>query len=342
MKRVLAALAGLIGLVTQAAAQDALAEFYRGKQVQLRIGSAPGSGYDIAGRLVAPYIGKYLPGNPTVVVQNVPGAGSLTLANQLYNTVPKDGTVIGVVTNGMPTAPLLTPDTAKFDPTHFGWIGAQAPETQIVMVWHTSPVQTLDDLFKKELLVGAVALGTATVDVPLVTNAAAGTKFKLVMGYESTGNIDLAMERGEVFGHAAAGWVSVKSRNQEWLKSGKAKIIVQYGLKKHPDLQDIPLFPMPAAEADRQAVELMFARQEFGRPLLAPPGVPAERLAALRKAFAATMKDADFLKDAARADAEVNPVSGEDLDKLAAQIMKTDAGVVARVRALLDPDAQKK
>ena len=341
MKRAFLAVAGLL-FANAAHAQDPLADFYRGKQIQLRIGSAPGSGYDIAGRLVAPYIGKYLPGAPNVVVQNVPGAGSLTLANQLYNTAAKDGTVIGVVTNGMPTAPLLTPDTARFDPRHFGWIGAQAPETQIVMVWHTSPVQTLNDLFKKELLVGAVALGTATVDVPLVTNAAAGTKFKLVMGYESTGNIDLAMERGEVFGHAAAGWVSVKSRNQAWLQSGKAKIIVQYGFKKHPDLQDIPLFPLPANEADKQAIVLMFARQEYGRPLLAPPGVPPERLAALRKAFASAMKDPDFLKDAARAESEVNPVSGEDLDKLTEQIMKTDAAVVARVRALLDPDAAKK
>jgi tripartite-type tricarboxylate transporter receptor subunit TctC len=329
--------AGLIALVSMSAhAEDSVADFYHGKQVQLRIGTAPGTGYDLAGRLVAPYLGKYLPGNPTVIVQNVPGAGSLTLANQLANNAPKDGTIIGVVTNGMPTAPLLTPDTARFDVSKFGWIGSQAPETQVVLVSANAPVQTLADVFTKELIVGGVAPGTATVDMPLVTNAVMGTKFKIVSGYESTGALDLAMERGEIQGQAADGWASFKSRNLAWLKEGKVRIIAQYGFEKHPELPDVPLFGFPADEAGHQAMVLMYARQEYGRPLVAPPGVPPERLAALRQAFAQSMKDPDFLADAKKAQAEVNPVSGEALEKLTAEIVKTSPDVLARVSKILE------
>ena len=321
---------------TSAHAQDNVANFYRGKQVQLRIGTAAGTGYDLAGRLVAPYLAKYLPGNPTVIVQNVPGAGSLTLANQLANTAPKDGTVIGVVTNGMPTAPLLTPDTARFDVSQFGWIGSQAPETQIVLVSAKAPTQSLADLFTKELIVGGVAPGTATVDMPLVTNAVMGTKFKIVSGYESTGALDLAMERGEIQGQAADGWASFKARDMSWLADKKVKILAQYGFEKHPDLADVPLFGLPSDEAARQAMVLMYARQEYGRPLVAPPGVPAERLAALRQAFAKSMQDPDFLADAKNALAEVNPVSGEALEKLTTQIVATRPDVLARVSKILE------
>ena len=337
MKRVmLGALALLFGLAG-VQAQESVESFYRGKQIQLRIGTPPGSGYDIAGRLIAAHLGKYIPGQPGIIVQNVPGAGSLTLANQLYNTAPRDGTVLGIVTNGLPTAPLLTPDTARFDLAQFGWIGSPAPETMMVMVWHTSPVQSLEDLFKTELVVGGVAPGTATVDNPLVTNAVLGTKFKLVPGYEGTTAIDLAMERGEVQGHGGIGWVTVKARNQAWLAEKKVKIIAQYGLHKHPELQDVPLFELPKDEAARQEIFVIFARQEYGRPLLAPPGVPADRLQALRTAFVAAMKDPDFIRDAQRASMEINPTTGEELTQLSAQIMATKPEVVEKLRKVLDP-----
>ena len=322
---------------TPAGAQDSVASFFRGRQLQLHIGTGAGSGYDLAGRLIAPYLSRYLPGTPSIVIENEPGAGSLTLANALYNTLPKDGSVIGIVTNGMPTAPLLTPETAHFNTSRFGWIGSPAPETQVVMVWHTAPVQTYEDLFSKELLVGGVAPGTATVDVPLVTNAVAGTKFKIISGYESTGQVDLAMERGEVQGQAAIGWISAKTRNQAWLRNGTVRIIAQYGFERHPDLPNVPLFGMPKDLSGRQALTLMIARQEFGRPFLAPPGVPAERLAALRQAFDSAMKDPEFLQQAKTANLEVNPVSGARLQGLAEQIDGTDPSVVARMRAILDP-----
>ena len=316
-------------------AQDAVSDFYRGKQIFLRIGSAPGSGYDLAGRIVAPYLARYIPGSPSIVVQSVPGAGSLILANQLYNTAPKDGTVIGLVSNGMPTAPQLTPEQARFDATKFIWVGSNAPETQIIMLSDQAPAKTLDDLFKLETIVGATAPGVAIYDVPAVLNALSGTKFKIVSGYEGTAQIDVATERGELHGQAALGWISAKTRNMADIKSGKLRLLAQFGAKPHPDLPNVPLFPAPANEVDRQAFAMMIARQDYGRPLVLPPGVPADRVAALRSAFMQAMKNPDLLKEAERAGLEINPVSGEELDALTRQIVQTSPPAVAKLRAIL-------
>ena len=339
MKRFAAAVSGFITILMAgfAHAQDPVANFYRGKQVQIRIGTPAGSGYDIAARLVAAYIGKYIPGNPGIIVQNVPGAGSLTLANQLYNTAPRDGLIIGAITNGMPTAPMLSPENARFDISRFGWIGSTAPETMTVLMWHSSGITSIRDLYEKEAVVGAVAHGTATMDNPLAANAFLGTRFKIVAGYEGSSHIDLAMERGEVMGHGGIGLVTVKARNQQWLADQKVKIVAQYGFKRHPELMDVPLFEMPKDEAARQAMTVVIARQEFGRPLLTPPGVPSERLAALRRAFDAAMKDPDLLRDAARQTMEIIPVTGEELDDLSARIAATPPAVAARLREVLDP-----
>ena len=326
----------LLSLAFAGAAQaQSVADFYRGKRLEIRVGTGPGGGYDLAARLLARYIGKYIPGHPTAIVQNVPGAASLALMNQLYNAAPSDGTVLGVVTNGVPTAPLLTPEAVRFELARFQWIGSPAPETQIVMVWQKARAQTLADLFKTETIVGAISPGTATYDVPMITNPILGTKFKIVSGYRNTAEIDIAMERGEVEGHAALGWVSAKTRNQQWIADGKGRILAQYGFRKHPDLPHVPLFDLPKDDADRQAITVMLVRQEFGRPFLVPPNIPPERLAALREAFAATMRDAGFIADARKADMEVNPVAGEELDKLSAQITATRSDVAKRLRTIL-------
>jgi tripartite-type tricarboxylate transporter receptor subunit TctC len=335
LKRRLVVLALLCSGATWPAQAESVAEFYKGRRLEIRVGTGPGGGYDLAARLVARHIGRHLPGHPNAIVLNVPGAGSLTLMNQLQSVAANDGTVIGVVTNGVPTAPLLTPAAVRFDLSRFQWIGSPAPEVQIVMGWSKARAQTLADLFGKGMIVGAIGPGTATFDMPMVTNAVLGTKFKIVSGYSNTAQIDLAMERGEVEGHAALGWVSAKTRNRQWIADGKVKIIAQYGFKKHPDLADVPLFTMPKDDAARQAVTVMFIRQEFGRPFLVPPKVPAERLDALRKAFAATMKDPAFLADAKKADLEINPVAGEELDRLSAQVTATRPEVAQRLRAIL-------
>jgi hypothetical protein len=326
----------LVGLLSAVPAHaQSVEEFYKGKRLEIRVGTASGGGYDLAARLVARTIGKYLPGHPSAIVQNVPGAGGVTLMNQLFATAPRDGSVIGIVTNGMPTAPLLTPNVAHFDITRFRWLGSPGAETQVVMVWHTAKVQTLKDLFKTELVVGAIAPGTATYDVPVVANAILGTKFKVVSGYKNTAAIELAMQRGELQGNAALGWISLKTRHQDWLREGKAKVIVQYGLKKHPDLPHVPLFGLPADASARQAIKVMFARQEFGRPFLAPPGVPPDRLEALRQALMATMKDTAFLADANKAALDINPIPGRELDALSAEIAATPPQVANRLRAIL-------
>ena len=330
-------LAIAVALAAPAARAETVEDFYRGKTIQLRVGVAAGSGYDIAARLMAPFLARHLPGHPSVIVQNVPGAGSALLANQLYAAAPRDGSVIGMVTNGVPTAPMLTPDTARFEIARFGWIGSPAPETMLVIAWRDAPVRAIGDLFDKEFIVGAVSPGTATVDNPLVANAALGTKFRIAAGYESPSAIDLAMARGEVQGQGGIGWVTVKARDKALVERGDIRIIAQYGFRKHPDLPDTPLFDQPTDEAKRQQYFAIVARQEFGRPLLAPPGVPAERLAALRAAFDAAMHDPDLLAQAERAKMEINPVSGATLETLAAQIESIRPDVVADLRRILDP-----
>ena len=324
------------------ASPDDVAKFYRGRQLQIRIGAGPGSGYDIAGRLVAPYLAKYLPGRPSVVVQNEPGASGLNLTNELSNALPKDGTVLAVVINGIPTAPLLTPQNARFDVSRLNWIGSPSPETDVIMVNRNASVQTYDDLFKKELVVGAVAPGAAIEDMPRVTNAVAGTHFKIISGYETSGAIELAMRRGELQGEAAIGWISVKTRDQKWLDDGDFKIVAQFGLEKNPDLPNVPLFELPKDKVGRQALMLMLVRQEFGRPFVAPPGVPPERLAALRRAFDRAMKDPEFLAAAQKAQLEVHPETGERLQDLARQVAATDPEVVTKMRSILEPGASQR
>ena len=327
---------------TGAQAQDAVADFYKGKQIQLRIGFPPGSGYDLAGRLVAPHLGKYIPGNPGVIVQNVEGAGSLTLTNQLYNTAAKDGTVIGLISNAAPTTPFLSPETAHFDITKFNWIGSNAPEVDVVVATGPSPINRIEDLFTKEMIVGASGVGGALYDMPVVMNALAGTKFKLISGYSGSGQVTLAMERGELHGQGGMGWTSIKSHNLADVKSGKLKIVAQYGLKKHADLPDVPMFELPKDETDKQALLLMYARMSYGRPLLMPPGVPAERVKAVRAAFLAAMKDPGLLADAARAGMDIEPVSGEELEALTAEVMKTTPAAAERLRRILSPAEQRK
>ncbi len=303
--------------------------------MQMMVGSAAGGSYDLSARIVAKHIVRHIPGNPTMVVQNVPGAGSLTLANQIYNVSPRDGSVMALANNGMPTAPFLTPDQARFDPTRFSWIGSSNRETQIVIVWNTSPIKTMDDLFKQEVIVGGVAPGTATVDYPLVTNSIIGTKFKIIIGYTTTPVVNVAMERGEVHGDAARGWITAKAQDAGLLRDGKIRIIAQYGFRKAVDLPDVPLLPTGATDADRQAFALLYARQDYGRPFFAPPDVPPARLAALRSAFEATLRDPEFLAEAKQALWETELVSGGELDALTKRIAATPPEVAARLREAL-------
>jgi tripartite-type tricarboxylate transporter receptor subunit TctC len=321
-----------------AMAQDDVAAFYKDKTLRIVVGVAVGSGYDINARTLARHMGTHIPGNPQIIVQNQPGAGSLTMTNTLYSLGPFDGTVIGAPFNGLPTAPLLQPNGVRFDPTKLNWIGSTNRETHVSYVWHTAPVQSLEDLKTKELVVGAQAPGTTQYDFPILGNDLFGWKFRVVKGYDGTPKIHLAMESGEVQGVGATSWTTLKAINSNWLSDKKIKIIAQWALRKHPDLPDVPLvLDLAKTDADRQALLLGLARLDFGRPFFVPPGVPANRVEALRRAFDATMKDPAFLAEAEKLKLDIDPISGAQVAELIAQVAATPPDIATRVREALEP-----
>lgn len=322
-----------VALSSGAQAQEDVAAFYAGKQVRIIVGIGVGSGYDTTARLIGRHIGKHIPGKPDVIVSNQPGAGSATMSNSLYASGAKDGTVIGAPFNGMPTMQLLQPEAARFDPTKFGWVGSANRAYQLTYSWHGSPIKTMKDIFEREFVVGSQAPGSSQYDYPAVANVLFGTRFKIVNGYEATPKIHLAMERGEVMGSAATSFSTVKAITGDWLPTKKIIPLAQWALKKHPELPDVPLWlDVAKTEEQRQALRLLLVRLEFGVPYFTPPGVPPARLNALRRAFDATMKDPDYLADSAKAKLEVDPMTGEDVEKLVAEAAKTPPAVVKLVR----------
>ena len=316
-------------------AADAVSDFYKGKTVYMQIGSGTGGGYDLVGRVVARHMGRNLAGTPNFVVQNVPGGGSLKLANQFANTIKADGTIIGIMNNGMPTTPLMNPEAAHFDPRKFNFLGSTSREIQVLAIWHSAPAKTMADVFTTEIIAGASSPGSATLEVPLLTNALLGSKFKIIAGYPGATDVKLAMQRGEVYANAALAWGSARTQYADMLKSKELLIIAQYGSRKHPDLPDVPLFPNGKTEADQQMFDLMYARQDYGRPFVTPPNVPADRVQALTEAFVATMTDKVFLTEAAKLDVEIDPVSGKELQDLTDKLYKSSPEAIARMRKLL-------
>jgi tripartite-type tricarboxylate transporter receptor subunit TctC len=310
--------------------------FYRGKQLRMIVGSAAGGGYDLFARIVARHLVHHIPGQPTIIVQNQPAAGGVVMANQLYALGPRDGTVIGVPINGLPTAPLLQ-SGIQFDPTRLIWLGSTNREAYVAFVWHTVPVDSIAELTRKEVVVGATTPGTTMVDFPLLVNDVLGFRFKVVRGYQGTPQINLAIERGEVQGMGGLGWASVKAQTPHWISERKIKVLAQYGLTRSAELAGVPtMLELAKSDADRQAMTMLFARTEYGRPYFLPPDVPAERVAALRHAFDATMKDAAFIAEAAKLQFDVDPLTGEAVQALVAQLAATPREVVTRVRAALE------
>jgi tripartite-type tricarboxylate transporter receptor subunit TctC len=323
-------------LAQPAAAQE---PYFKDKTIKLYVGSAPGGGYDAYGRLMATHIRRHIPGNPTVVVQNMPGAGSLVLANYLYNVAPKDGTAFGAVNALLATDPMMYPERVKFDPRRFRWLGSALKENHVGLVWHEAPVKRFEDLFSKELIVAGT--GGATTLYPVLTNGILGTKIKMIPGYHGTKQGMLAMERGEVAGNVGITWASLKATTDAWLREGKIKVIIQYGLKKHPELPQVPWIYDYARNADdRAAMDLAFGNQEFGRPFIAPPGVPDNVVAILRKAFEETMDDAEFKADAQKRKIDLELTSGADIQALIEKFYKTPPTVVERVKGIVEHAAK--
>ncbi|MBX9774308.1 MAG: hypothetical protein K2Y71_07820 [Xanthobacteraceae bacterium] len=321
---------------------QSVAEFYRGKTVELLIGYSGGGGYDVYARLLARHMGKHIPGNPTIVPRNMPGAGSLVLANWLYNVAPKDGTSFGAIGRGTPFDPMLGIDAAKFDPTKYLWLGSMNNEVSVCVSWHTSGVTNYKQLLKRELVVGGTGPSADTDQFPRITNAVLGTKFRIVSGYPGGNDISLAMERGEVGGRCGWSWSSVVATRMDWYKEKKIFVLMQLALEKHEDLPDVPLVVDLADTAEERSIlRLIFARQALGRPFLAPPGIPQDRAAALQAAFMATMKDKVFLEEARKMDLEITPLNAAAVEKIIVESAKTDPAILKKTAAMLQVESAK-
>jgi tripartite-type tricarboxylate transporter receptor subunit TctC len=326
-------------MIAPAAQAQTVADFYKGKTVSLVVSTSTGGGYDAMARFVARNIGRHVPGNPTVVVRNMPGAGGMTAVNWLFNAAEKDGSVLGLVSNSTPFEPLLGTKEARYDATKFNWLGTPSVEVGMVLLWHTVPVNSVADLKAKETKVGASGANSTPAFYTRLLNATLGTRMKLINGYPGMGDGLLAMERGEIDGYPSAFYSALTSTRPNWLRDRLAKAIVQYGPERLAELADVPfLLDLITDADDRLLLQAAFASLALGRPLLMPPSVPVARVAAMRQALAETFADPDFKAEAEKAGLIVNaPRSGEELQRVIASAYETPPRVVERLRQLYNP-----
>jgi len=314
--------------VSSAQAQQDDAAFYASRNVILVIAAAPGGGYDRWGRVVGRHIGKHIPGNPSVVPQNMPAGGGIAAAGHLYAVAPKDGSTFGILTRDTPLAPVMTPSLARFDPEKMNWLGSPTTETSVCISNKKAQVTNLKDLFQKELIVGDTGAGTGTHVYPRALNGLFGTKFKVIAGFQNSVDVFLAMERGEVDGICES-YDSINEKQPGWLKSGFFNALLQGGAAPHPDLAGVPFVnELARNDKERAVLRFLYAGQGIGRPFVAPPGLPPARLKALRDAFAATMQDPEFLDEARKMRFRVEPVSAEKLTALIDELVETPRDVV--------------
>jgi tripartite-type tricarboxylate transporter receptor subunit TctC len=322
---VLAALAFLV----RPAAADAVADFYRGRTVTIVIGFSVGGGYDLYARLLARYLGRHIPGEPSVVPQNREGAGSERAMLYLFNAAPRDGSVIGTFSRSMAVAPLLT--GAPFDATKLSWIGSISRDVSVCFTWHTSPIATFDDMLAKNFTMGGLGKDADPDIFTLMLRNMFGAKAKLVTGYPGTNDATLAMERGEVNGVCGISWTTVKSRHSDWLKAGKVHMPVQFGLHKETELPNVPaVTDLARNDEQTRMLRLILAGQDMARPYAAPPGIPADRRAALIAAFMDTMNDREFRAEAERLQIDVSPVTAAEIEKLLAEVYATPKDIIAK------------
>jgi tripartite-type tricarboxylate transporter receptor subunit TctC len=316
------------------AAAQSPADFYKNRNVDEYIGYSAGGAYDFYARVIGRHMGAHIPGNPMLVPRNMEGAGSLRLANWLYRVAPQDGSAFGTIGRGIAFDPLLIGKGDQFDATKFNWLGSANNEVSVCVARTDSGITKFEDLFTKELAVGGTGTSADTDQFPRVLNNVLGTHFKVIEGYPGGNDVVLAMERGEVQGRCGWSWSSVKSTHKSWIDDKKMIVLVQLSLAKHPELPDVPLV-MDFAKTDEQRaiLKMIFARQVMGRPYVAPPNLPADRVATLRQAFMDTMTDKDFLAEAAKTELEINPVSGADVEKLVKDVYATPSGIVEKAKA---------
>jgi tripartite-type tricarboxylate transporter receptor subunit TctC len=330
-----------VALMTLAAAPAAAAEFYAGKTIERVVGSDVGGGYDIYARAIARHLPRHIPGQPTIVAKNQPGAGSSRAAAYIYSVAPKDGTVIGAVFPGVIIAPLLQERVqASFDPAKLQFLASADSATRVCATYERSGIKTFADALQRKAIMGASAVGASTRDYANMHRKSSGALFEVVSGYKGTADILLAMERGEVDGLCGWDWSSLKSQRPDWLRDRKVNVLVQVNAEAEDELTRLgvpPVWQFVKEEIDRRAVELIIGQQVFGRPFIAPPGVPAAQIATLRSAFAATLQDKQFLADAEKLRIDVNPSSGRKVQETVEKLYATPKLVVERARELVKP-----
>lgn len=316
--------------------QDPVAAFYQGKTVKIIVGYTPGGGYDTYARTLSAHIGKHIPGNPTVIVENMDGAGSIKALNYIYTAAPKDGTVFGTFGRGLPEAELRADEGVQFKSKELNWIGSMNEEVSVCVVRSDSPIKTFEDAQKQTVTIGATGPNDDTGFFPRVLNALAGTKFDLKIGYPGGNDVLLAMERGEVQGRCGWSWSSVLSTKKDWIDTKYVRILTQMSMNKHPDIpKEVPLATEFVKNPDdKQILEVIFARQAIGRPYAAPPGIPAARVKALQDAFEKTMKDPAFLADANKAKQEINARNAAEVKAVIDKIFSTPANLVTRLKQI--------
>jgi tripartite-type tricarboxylate transporter receptor subunit TctC len=328
----IAAAATLALAAPQALAQD---DFYKGKTVEILVGFAAGGGYDAYGRALGRFLGNHIPGNPTVVVRNMPGAGSLSMVNHINGVAAKNGLTIGIFDPTLIIAPLLGGSNAKYDASKLTWIGSMSGGTNVCITWHASPVKTWNDLFSAQnpWPFGTTGPADSRYQHTAILRNMFGAKLKTISGYTGSSEVRLAMERGEIVGNCGDSWSSLKSTAADWLKERKINMIAQFAIEKHKELPDVPLIVDQAkSDQERAALRLLLGPQVSGRPFIAPPGVPAEQVATLRRAFDATMKDDALMEYANKVNLEIDPVGGAEVAKLITEIYRTSPEAVSAAR----------
>jgi tripartite-type tricarboxylate transporter receptor subunit TctC len=338
MVRTLAALAALLVISGTSASADEVADFYRGKTIRLIIGYGAGGGYDVYGKFFARYLGEHIPGKPTVIAQNMPGAGSRSAANWLYKVAPKDGTVLAVLGQATPADQALGQPGVQFDVRQFNWIGNMVAVNNIMITWHESGVRTIEEAKKRPLAIGATGASSPSVLYPTVSNNLFGTQFKIVSGYPGGGDIMIAMERREVDGRGSDSWASLKSNNPAWIKEKKVNILFQVGTHREADLPEAPLLTeLAQGDEQKQILEVISGDVAVGRPILTAPEVPAARVEALRKAFMDTVRDPAFQEAAKKANMYFNPIDGKELQQIVTRIVSPSPQVIERVKEVIRP-----
>jgi tripartite-type tricarboxylate transporter receptor subunit TctC len=339
MARLLLAVVTGLGAVIAAnsATADAVADFYKGKQISWILSAGEGGGYSSYARAFAPYLSAYLPGKPTIVVQNMPGGGGIRAMNHLYSVAPKDGTTIGLVHSSVPFAPLYGIGGAQFDPREMNWIGSIATASSMCVAWHGSGIKSWQDLFDKEFIVGGTGAGSRMETLPKMVNDLFGTKIKIISGYKGGNEVFLAMERGEVHGRCGGLVSSINSTRPDWFPQKKVLVPMTIAIERNPLFPDVPaIIEYAKEERTKQILQLVLTPQEMDRPLLTPPGVPAERVAALRAAFHAAINDPGFIAEAKKQGLEVNEVSGEKVAALVKGAFAMPKDIISAANQAMD------